>query len=31
MSDTLGILVTFDRHLDHVLGVTEAAAKATIS
>ena len=28
MPDTLGILVTSDRHLDHVLGVTDAAARA---
>jgi predicted peroxiredoxin len=28
MSDTLGILVTSDRHLDHVLGIAEAAARA---
>jgi predicted peroxiredoxin len=28
MADRLGILVTSDRHFDHVLGLTEAAAKA---
>ena len=28
MAGKLGILVTSDRHFDHVLGVTEAAVKA---
>jgi predicted peroxiredoxin len=28
MADTLGILVTSDRHYVHVVGITEAAAKA---
>ena len=30
MSGRLGILVTSDRHWDHVLGVTEAAAKSGV-